>query len=98
MRETNPVVMPFYHYGMHDVLPIGKAMPTSGKKVDVYFGEPTIIDEQWWEEQLKDTPAAITPHSSWKQAAVWAEKTLISLEALYRPLAEKTRGRSSQAG
>lgn len=98
MRETNPVVMPFYHYGMHDVLPIGKALPTSGKKVDVYFGEPTIIDEQWWEEQLKNTPSAITPHSSWKQASVWAEKTLLSLEAQYRPLAEKIRGRSSQAG
>ena len=79
MRETNPVVMPFYHYGMHDVLPIGKALPTSGK-VDVYFGEPTIINEQWWEDHSK---IHLLPSLHIvKQAAVWAEK----LSFLWKPI------------
>jgi monolysocardiolipin acyltransferase len=98
MRETNPVVMPFYHYGMHEVLPIGQALPNSKKKVDVYFGTPTIIDEQWWKNLLQDAPAAITPHNAWKKAAVWTEKVLLDLENQHRPVEKSSTETTSEAG
>ena len=91
MRDTNPVVMPFYHYGMHEVLPIGKALPKWGKNVDVYFGEPTSIDDEWWNALLKGNPTELTEHGTWKQATRWAEETLLSLEEQYRPHAEMIR-------
>lgn len=39
MSETQPLVLPFYHHGMRDILPIGARRPRRGKTVRVLFGE-----------------------------------------------------------
>ena len=37
MHEANPVVIPFYHYGMHKVLAIGSSLPRVGKRIRIRF-------------------------------------------------------------
>lgn len=44
IRETRPVVLPFYHRGMHRVLPIGSFVPRVGKKISVTVGETHDAD------------------------------------------------------
>lgn len=39
IAETDPIVLPFYHYGMHEVLPVGANTPRRGKTVRVLVGE-----------------------------------------------------------
>jgi len=39
MAEAQPLALPFYHYGMHDVLPVGSLRPRRGKSVRLVFGE-----------------------------------------------------------
>lgn len=39
MAEAQPIALPFYHYGMHDVLPVGSLRPRRGKQVRLVFGE-----------------------------------------------------------
>ena len=52
IADTNPIVLPFYHYGMHEVLPVGAAVPRRGKTVRVLVGEAM--------EFQGETPEAIT--------------------------------------
>jgi monolysocardiolipin acyltransferase len=40
VAETRPLALPFYHYGMHRVLPVGSSRPRRGKPVTLRFGEP----------------------------------------------------------
>lgn len=40
IRQSAPIVLPFHHDGMSDVLPIGRRFPRTGKTVTVRFGEP----------------------------------------------------------
>ena len=44
--------MPFYHYGMHEILPIGTMIPNKGKEVNIQFGEAECIDDKWWFQRL----------------------------------------------
>jgi hypothetical protein len=39
MAEALPIALPFYHHGMHDVLPVGSLRPRRGKRVRLVFGE-----------------------------------------------------------
>jgi monolysocardiolipin acyltransferase len=39
ISETHPFALPFYHHGMHEVLPVGANTPRRGKTVRVLFGE-----------------------------------------------------------
>jgi monolysocardiolipin acyltransferase len=40
MADTRPIALPFYHYGMHAILPIGAKTPRRGNTVRLLFGEP----------------------------------------------------------
>ncbi|HSP56222.1 MAG TPA: lysophospholipid acyltransferase family protein, partial [Dehalococcoidia bacterium] len=40
MAEALPIALPFYHHGMHDILPVGSLRPRRGKRVRLVFGEP----------------------------------------------------------
>jgi monolysocardiolipin acyltransferase len=83
MAQAHPTVMPFYHYGMHRVLPIGRAFPRWGKRVQVHFGEPTIVDDAFLaghrHETGDDTPAL------WQALADWSYTALQSLELQVHP-------------
>jgi hypothetical protein len=45
MADARPLALPFYHYGMHQVLPVGARMPARGKTVHVLFGEPMDCEQ-----------------------------------------------------
>jgi len=47
-----PVVIPFYHYGMEQVLPHGTKVPiplTAGRKMGIFVGAPILLDDIWSE-------------------------------------------------
>ena len=49
IAETNPITLPFYHFGMHSVLPVGAVRPRAGQDVRVVFGEAIDCDTHWVE-------------------------------------------------
>jgi monolysocardiolipin acyltransferase len=76
--EAEPIAVPFYHRGMHDVLPIGASRPRAGNEVSVHFGEPTGIDGSWMNSLA---PAETSPLDQWKAATTWAQGRLEALES-----------------
>jgi 1-acyl-sn-glycerol-3-phosphate acyltransferase len=47
IAEAQPIALPFYHYGMHQVLPLGAKVPRRGKRVRLMFGEAIDCDADW---------------------------------------------------
>jgi monolysocardiolipin acyltransferase len=47
VAEARPIALPFYHYGMHEVLPVGAVRPRSGHTVHMVFGEAVDCDDEW---------------------------------------------------
>nr|CAB3475334.1 unnamed protein product [Digitaria exilis] len=43
--DSLPVVVPFVHTGMQDIMPVGKRLPRAGKKVIVVVGDPINFDD-----------------------------------------------------
>lgn len=43
--DSIPVVIPFVHTGMHDVMPIGSSIPKVGKRVIVLVGDPIHLED-----------------------------------------------------
>jgi monolysocardiolipin acyltransferase len=78
LAEAHPIAIPFYHRGMHDVLPIGASRPRAGNEVAVHFGEPTGIDEGWMHSLA---PAESSPTEQWQAATDWAQGRLEDLES-----------------
>ncbi len=68
IRESAPMVLPFYHDGMSNVLPIGSRLPHMGKTVTLRFGEPN------------DSTLQLAELSS-AQITEWATNQLLALEA-----------------
>lgn len=50
--ETRPLVLPFYHYGMQMVLPVGANRPRGGNDISVLFGDVVDCDEAWISETV----------------------------------------------
>ena len=66
IHSAHPLLLPFRHRGMHDVLPIGARLPRTGRPVDVRFGAITDSRETLAAQDVE----AITR---------WAEDTLSAL-------------------
>jgi monolysocardiolipin acyltransferase len=47
VAEAKPLALPFYHYGMQNVLPVGAVRPRSGNEVRMVFGEAINCDDAW---------------------------------------------------
>jgi 1-acyl-sn-glycerol-3-phosphate acyltransferase len=45
IHDTGCKVVPVYHRGMHNLLPIGRSFPTLFNRVDVYVGEPLDLSD-----------------------------------------------------
>lgn len=43
--DSLPVVVPFVHTGMQDIMPVGKRIPRTGKRVIVVVGDPINFDD-----------------------------------------------------
>lgn len=80
VEEALPVALPFYHYGMHQLLPIGAKFPTSGQEVHVHFDSPTIITEEWLSQFTGEAAS-----ERWDQIAQWSYEILRKLEEKVHP-------------
>jgi monolysocardiolipin acyltransferase len=47
VADAKPIALPFYHYGMQAVLPVGAVRPRTGNQVRMVFGEAIDCDERW---------------------------------------------------
>ncbi len=83
MAETRPIGLPFYHYGMHQVLPLGSKLPRLGKKVRLVFGEP--IDGGQLVDELGASDAK--GPRLWESLTARLYKMLRQLELVTHPLA-----------
>ncbi|TNE87005.1 MAG: 1-acyl-sn-glycerol-3-phosphate acyltransferase [Deltaproteobacteria bacterium] len=66
VRAARPLVLPFHHQGMRDVLPVGARLPRVGREVIVRFGEAVDTDEGLADRSVEDLVA-------------WAEEVFSSL-------------------
>jgi monolysocardiolipin acyltransferase len=55
MLDTSPVVLPFYHFGMHEVLPLGSKIPRRGHSVRLLVGEPLAFSGTPSLEEVNET-------------------------------------------
>lgn len=78
--ETRPLVLPFYHYGMHEILPVGGRFPARGKRVRVEFGPVVDCDDAF----IARTAGETTARARWARIAAWAWDVLRSLEDAVR--------------
>ncbi|XP_024391263.1 uncharacterized protein [Physcomitrium patens] len=51
--ERTPLVVPFVHVGMQDLMPIGSKFPAVKKKVSVLIGDPIDLDDLVKESSMK---------------------------------------------
>jgi hypothetical protein len=47
MAKARLIALPFYHHGMHEVLPVGAKLPRRGRTVLIIFGEAFDCDEAY---------------------------------------------------
>jgi monolysocardiolipin acyltransferase len=73
MAEARPIALPFYHYGMHRVLPVGARLPRRGNTIRVVFGGAIDCEQ---EVEKGATPRTMT---------ALAREALAELEAATHP-------------
>ncbi|HEU4760535.1 MAG TPA: lysophospholipid acyltransferase family protein [Dehalococcoidia bacterium] len=89
MAEARPLALPFYHYGMHAVLPVGAKLPRRGKTVRLVFGETIDCDEPWVREAGRGEEGP----RLWEALAERAYEALRELELGVNPNAGTESGR-----
>ena len=80
IEGAQPIALPFYHYGMHKILPIGAKLPQGGNNIQVRFGAPVNTDNKWLEQFPQPTTA-----ERWDAMAEWARTVLRGLEKSTNP-------------
>lgn len=92
--EANPVLMPFYHYGMQNILPIGAKVPKTKKTIKVLFGEACTVNQAWWQARLSqinsETELQVKAQEAWQSATKWVEDQLLMLEKKVHPYAQES--------
>jgi monolysocardiolipin acyltransferase len=84
IEEAHPLALPFYHYGMHNVLPVGAARPRAGHEVVLRFGYPTACDDDFV-AQCTASAASDDPRRRWEALAAWAHEQLRAMELDLNP-------------
>ncbi len=82
--EGHPIALPFYHYGMQDVLPVGSVRPRAGNRVTLRFGEATVCDEAFVDDLTRGVDAG-DERRRWQTIANWAYAQLRPLELAVNP-------------
>ena len=82
LADTQPIAVPFYHYGMQEVLPIGQRVPSVGKTVKVRFGPAQQVTNQWIEE---NHAKGGDEQSTWASLTEWSREQLRLLECAVHP-------------
>ncbi len=79
IADTRPLVLPFYHHGMHGILPIGAALPRVRKRVLLRFGEATDCSTAWMTAHAQSSGVAL-----WDAVTSEFEAQLAALEHAMR--------------
>ena len=88
MAETQPIALPFYHYGMHEILPIGSKLPRRGKAVRLAFGDPIDCDERYLQGIARQAEGAeLSGPALWEVLTARTYDALRQLELLMHPSA-----------
>jgi monolysocardiolipin acyltransferase len=88
IAEAMPIALPFYHYGMHGILPTGAKLPRRGKTVRLVFGEPLDCGEEFLRNAaLRKDGAHLTGQALWEALAERCYDSLRRLELLVNPAA-----------
>ncbi len=82
IEEARPIALPFYHYGMQDVLPVGSVRPRAGRHVRVVFGKSTACDAAFIS---RVSGTACDERIRWDRIAAWAYGELRPLERRLNP-------------
>lgn len=91
MAETQPIALPYYHYGMHEILPIGSKIPRRGKAVRLIFGDPIDCDERYLQGITEQAEGAeLSGPALWEALAARTYDTLRELELMVHPSAAST--------
>ena len=85
--EAQPIALPFYHYGMQDVLPVGSVRPRAGNHVTCRFGEATVCGASFIDHL---TRGADDRDERWEMIASWAYAQLRLIELALNPYAVAT--------
>jgi monolysocardiolipin acyltransferase len=86
IAETRPIALPLYHYGIHEVLPVGATRPRSGHRVRLAFGAALDCDEAWVRETAKRrTGAEPAGPALWEALAAETHDVLAAMERTIHP-------------
>jgi monolysocardiolipin acyltransferase len=83
--ETKPLALPFYHHGMHEILPIGAKTPRRGQHVRLVFGEPIDFNDDLIAEIAGPDESAQRGPQLWEAVTKHAYDVLNDLERSVRP-------------
>ncbi len=67
VRATRPLLLPYHHWGMENVLPIGSRWPRRGQRITLRFGDITDSDSGLADASVEDITS-------------WAEAQLLALQ------------------
>jgi monolysocardiolipin acyltransferase len=85
IAETKPLALPFYHYGMHAVLPVGSVRPRARKDVRLLFGDVIDCDDAWLSEVAARHGDAGDGPGLWRAIAAETHETVARLERRVHP-------------
>jgi monolysocardiolipin acyltransferase len=84
IAETNPIGLPFYHFGMHQVLPIGAKVPRWGKNVRLMFGDAIDFSKELVSQIAGDDETTQDGPGLWNALAGYTHEVLSDLERVVR--------------
>jgi monolysocardiolipin acyltransferase len=82
--DTKPIAIPYYHYGMHQVMPIGAYLPRFGHQVHLKFGTPTNCNDAF----IQSLSEGSDTRSLQRAIAHWSYLQLRALEMEVNPHAK----------
>ena len=86
MAESRPLALPFYHYGMHRVLPLGARLPRRGTSVRLVFGETIDCDEAYLRRVADESGDGVPEGPAlWQALAARSYEALRELELRVNP-------------
>jgi monolysocardiolipin acyltransferase len=85
IAESRPIVLPFYHYGIHKVLPVGGVRPRTGKTIRARFGQPIDCDEDWLKRIASRSGDHLVGPLLWDAISAELHRHLLALERVVHP-------------
>ena len=88
MTEAQPNALPFYHYGMHEILPVGAKLPRRGRTVRVLFGDAIDCNDGLLHEVMASAESSEPKGPGlWEALAERMYEVLRQLEIVIHPAA-----------